>query len=649
MSAESPSAEINAITFHCSDMERSLAFYLLLGGEVVHGGPNASFSTIRLDGTENFVNLQQRDGFAQPSGGWGRIILHVVDPDSIHRRALEAGLHPEMAPSDAPWGERYFHLRDPDGNEISLAKRLAAGPASVAPTSSGHRVEALIRRYFACCNAADRQGLIDCFTPDAVHYFPPGLPGAPWRSAEAIADGWVWCVANLGSRWTIEKVLVGADGREAVIEWTHWKTALGEVLRGDEWYRFDEDLERICEIRAYYASPVDKLVTVNELHEFDYESRGFHVQPPVDPFLDPMVPETTAVRPGEVLDWAKIEAFLREHLPAEVSTAGQFAVEQFPNGAANLTYLVSFGQAGATTSELVLRRPPFGAIAPGAHDMKREFKVLSRLWRHFEKAPRAYLLCDDPEVAGADFFVMERRRGSVVRGVIPEALRAHERVGERLGLALVKTVADFHLLDPATCGLVDLGKPTGFVERQVEGWQRRWGLVADPAHDALMTKVHARLSSSLPTPQRVSLVHNDLKLDNCMFADDDPDRVVAIFDWDMTTVGDPLIDLGTLLNYWPDPGDPVDVRRSSHDGMTRMGLPSRAVMAATYGKRTGLDVSRIAWYEAFAQWKTAVVVQQLHHRWKVGDSSDERMATIADTLPALVASAAMLLDGLDRG
>jgi len=145
------------------------------------------------------------------------------------------------------------------------------------------KAEALIRRYFAACNAADHAVLVDCFTADAVHYFPPGLPGAPWRGARAIADGWVWCVKTLGSRWTIEKVLAGADGREAVIEWTHWKTAIGEVLRGDEWYVFNEDITKIREIRAYYAAPVNKAEAVNQLHEFAYAARGYALQPPSPP------------------------------------------------------------------------------------------------------------------------------------------------------------------------------------------------------------------------------------------------------------------------------------------------------------------------------------------------------------------------------
>jgi aminoglycoside phosphotransferase (APT) family kinase protein len=314
---------------------------------------------------------------------------------------------------------------------------------------------------------------------------------------------------------------------------------------------------------------------------------------------------------------------------------------QFPNGAANLTYLIRLGEL-----ELVLRRPPFGKLAPGAHDMKREYKVLSRLWRNFDRAPRAYLFCDDTAIAGADFFVMERRRGEVVRGVIPESMRQHADVGRRMGVALVEAIADFHLLDPAACDLADLGRPEGFVERQVSGWKKRWDMVADREHDAAMTAVHARLAAAMPMPQRVSLVHNDLKLDNCMFDAASPDRVIAFFDWDMTTLGDPLIDLGTLLNYWPDPAD-ADVSRGGHVGMESMGLPSRTEIKKIYAERTGLDVSQAAWYEAFALWKTATVLEQLHDRWAQGDSTDDRMETIAARVPILAEHAARLLDGLD--
>jgi aminoglycoside phosphotransferase (APT) family kinase protein len=338
------------------------------------------------------------------------------------------------------------------------------------------------------------------------------------------------------------------------------------------------------------------------------------------------VAEVAPVRAGEDLDWASLERHLRANLP---ELEGPLSVLQFPNGSANLTYLVRFG-----ATELVLRRPPFGAVAPGAHDMKREFRVLSRLWRFFDRAPRAYLFCDDHGVVGADFVVMERRRGEVVRGEVPATMRHHHDVGRRLGFAVVDAMADLHRLDPAACGMADLGKPDGFARRQVEGWRTRWGLVRGDHSPAAMDEIPDRLLERLPAPTRVSFVHNDLKLDNCQFDPADPDRVRSIFD------------LGTLLNYWPDPGDPPEARRVSHEGLPSMGLPTRAEVVARYAERTGTDVSGAGWYEAFAQWKTAVVIQQLHDRWRRGESTDPRMATIADRLPALAATAAGLLDRL---
>jgi aminoglycoside phosphotransferase (APT) family kinase protein len=317
-------------------------------------------------------------------------------------------------------------------------------------------------------------------------------------------------------------------------------------------------------------------------------------------------------------------------------------VRQFTNGAANLTYLLRLGDR-----ELVLRRPPFGTLAPGAHDMRREWRVLSRLWRHYDRAPRAYAFCADGSVAGADFFVMERRDGVVIRGALPAAMAGARDAGRRVGFALADAMAELHLLDAAAIGLGDLGKPDGFVARQVSGWHTRWELAEPLARDdvrAPMAAVAERLARTLPAAQRVSIVHNDLKLDNCAFDPADPDRVRAVFDWDMTTLGDPLVDLGTLLNYWPDPGDPPETRRASHEGMRTLGLPTRAELTARYAARTGLDPRAVHWYEAFAQWKTAVVVQQLHNRWRQGASADPRHEHIADSVGVLAATAARLLD-----
>jgi ketosteroid isomerase-like protein len=145
---------------------------------------------------------------------------------------------------------------------------------------SSSDMESLITRYFAACNAADYDELINCFTPDAVHYFPPGLPDVPWRGADRIARGWLWCVESLGSRWTIERILCSSMTPEAVVEWTHWKTKSKAALRGDEWYVFDESTGKISEIRAYYASPADRSLAVNELQGFDYSEHNYSLAPP---------------------------------------------------------------------------------------------------------------------------------------------------------------------------------------------------------------------------------------------------------------------------------------------------------------------------------------------------------------------------------
>ena len=297
-------------------------------------------------------------------------------------------------------------------------------------------------------------------------------------------------------------------------------------------------------------------------------------------------PELAPVRDGEQLDWARLETYLHEHLGELVGPGQTLDVLQFPNGSANLTYLLRFGAV-----ELVLRRPPFGVIAPGAHDMRREHRVLSRLWSSFDRAPRAFLFCDDHDVIGADFVIMERRTGEVVRGAVPVSMAHHADVGRRMGLALVDAMAELHLVDPAAAGVGDLGRPDGFVHaRSTAGaLAGRWS--ARTTGRPRWTTCLQRLAATMPSPTRVSVVHNDLKLDNCQFDPASPDRVASIFDWDMTTLGEPLVDLGTLLNYWPDPADPPGVARISHEGLATIGLPTRAEVVERYAASTGIDVS----------------------------------------------------------
>lgn len=350
-----------------------------------------------------------------------------------------------------------------------------------------------------------------------------------------------------------------------------------------------------------------------------------------------MTAEVAPVREGEALDWQRLEQWLRQQLDDELDLAAAMEVAQFPAGSANLTYLVYFG-----ATELVVRRPPFGPVPPGAHDMGREYRVLSRLWQIFPQAPRAYAFCDDEAVVGAPFFVMERRRGAVVYDTIPESMQHHADVARRTSLALVDAMAEFHALDPAAVGLQDLGRPQGFLDRQLQGWYKRWQL-AELEPLPLMDELHQRLVRTMPASPAASFVHNDLKLDNCQFEPSDPDRVKSIFDWDMTTLGDPLVDLGTLLGYWPDPEDREN--RAPRPAWAELGLPPRRDIAERYAGHTGVPMERISWYEGFALWKTAVVVQQIYLRYVRGQTQDPRFAERGARVPVLAELAREVLDG----
>jgi len=329
------------------------------------------------------------------------------------------------------------------------------------------------------------------------------------------------------------------------------------------------------------------------------------------------------VRTGEELDWSKLSNYLHTNLE---EIQGNMQVKQFHGGHANLTYLLLFGE-----QEFVLRRPPFGKIAPGAHDMHREYKVLSKLYQHFDPAPRAYHFCQDKTIIGAPFVIMQRCTGLVIRGVIPEALKIHDRVEQRLTDALIKAQANLHTIDVQAANLQDLGKPEGFVERQLKGWSKRWHL-AKTEKIPEMDQVMAALAKAIPKPQAVSILHNDYKFDNCQYQEDNPDLVTSIFDWDMCTIGDPLIDFGSTLSYWQDDRF-VDVQLPI---IVRGNFPDKTYLKEAYAKQTGFDLSQMDWYEAFALWKNAVILQQLYARFVNGATTDKRMAAMG-TLAKLLA------------
>jgi aminoglycoside phosphotransferase (APT) family kinase protein len=345
-----------------------------------------------------------------------------------------------------------------------------------------------------------------------------------------------------------------------------------------------------------------------------------------------------SVREGEELDLQKLAPYLRRELGEE----GELTVEQFPGGHSNLTYLLKLGDR-----ELVLRRPPFGSKVKRAHDMGREHRVLSKLCKRKRWAPAPLLFCDDHDVIGADFYVMERKHGVVLRRKLPEGLTIDEAAARRLSETLLDTFVELHAIDYEAVGLGDLGKPEGFVRRQVEGWTRRYDK-SQTDDIPQMPKVAKWLADNMPESPPPTIIHNDFKFDNVMYASTAFEEIVAVLDWEMATVGDPLMDLGTSLSYWVQADDPPPLVAFAFGPTMLPGMMTRTELAERYGEATGRDVSNIHFYYTFGLFKNAVVAQQIYYRYHQGVTKDERFAQFIDgvRLLALMAEQAVTKQSL---
>lgn len=334
----------------------------------------------------------------------------------------------------------------------------------------------------------------------------------------------------------------------------------------------------------------------------------------------------------ERLETGRLLPYLAAHFPV----SGRPEIFRFAGGHANLTYLLRYGE-----QEFILRRPPLGKVPPGAHDMAREHRVLSRLGAAFPLAPRSLLLCEDASVIGATFMIAERRRGLNIALDLPEALHGRPALNRRIGEMLIDVLADLHAVDVASVGLEGLGRPEGFVRRQFDGWAKRWEAALDrpyPQTERLLLWLEAHL----PAPQRAALLHNDYKLDNLLVDPEDPAVPVAVLDWDMCTLGDPLLDLGYLLNYWGEAGDPQAWIAAASMPTWREGFLSRAEAVARYSARTGLDCAGIGWYQVFTAFKLAVIIQQIYIRFLRGQTTDARFAVFGGRVAALIDKACVM-------
>jgi aminoglycoside phosphotransferase (APT) family kinase protein len=317
-------------------------------------------------------------------------------------------------------------------------------------------------------------------------------------------------------------------------------------------------------------------------------------------------------------------SFLQQHMP---DLSGERTVKQFPRGYSNLTYWLQVGER-----EMVLRRPPFGANIKTAHDVGREYRVLSALHPIYPKAPRPLLYCADEGVIGAPFYVMERIKGVILRPPMPATITPQQT--QAICNALVDSLAELHRVDFQKAGLAEFGKPEGYTRRQVEGWIKRYQdarTEALPGIEAAMSWLAGNIPDESMIPP-ATLIHNDFKHDNLILDPGQPDRVLAVLDWEMATIGNPWMDLGTTLAYWAEPGDPDVLVNFSVTAAP--GSLTRDQVAARYIERTGREIPNLRFYYVFGVFKVTVIVQQIYARYLRGATQDERFGRLIELIRA---------------
>lgn len=353
--------------------------------------------------------------------------------------------------------------------------------------------------------------------------------------------------------------------------------------------------------------------------------------------------ETRTTRSGEELNVERLGSYLADRLGTEAA----LSVSQFPAGSSNLTYLISIEDA-----EYVLRRPPFGNTVKTAHDMRREFDVLSKLSAVYAPAPKPLLFCDDESIIGSEFYLMERRHGLIIRGSVSSPhvskgsspytetadciseLETSQPYRESVCRSFIQNLADLHSLDFKAAGLGELGKREGYPRRQVEGWTKRYFTARTDEHAELESAI-AWLNDNIPTESGASLVHNDYKFDNVMLDPEDLIRITAVLDWEMVTVGDPLMDLGTTLGYWISEDAGEEMMRMPFNPYVLMKNVSRQELIEFYAEASGRDMSNMLFYYVFGTFKIAVIAQQIYARFVKGFTEDRRFADFGRFVAAL--------------
>lgn len=369
-----------------------------------------------------------------------------------------------------------------------------------------------------------------------------------------------------------------------------------------------------------------------------------------------LIDQPRQVRRGEELPMDKLQAYLlqlahrRRHpqSPSRIEFpettmrdipdfSGALSIKQFPSGHSNLTYLLRFGNR-----EWVLRRPPFGADIKTAHDMGREYRILSHLSAVYPKVPRALIICDDESVIGAPFYLMERVQGVILRAPADDRPTLEPGLMHALSVTFIDNLAHIHSLDYQAAGLGELGRPAGYVARQVRGWTERY-VNARTDDIPEIERAGAWLAENMPAESGAALIHNDYKYDNLVLDPQDL-RIVAVLDWEMATIGDPLMDLGSTLGYWVERDDPEELQALAFGPTMRPGNLDRRGLIERYAQVSGRDVARIQFYYVYGLFKIAVIVQQIYKRFKQGFSQDPRFANFNVTVRILGASAVRAIE-----
>lgn len=340
--------------------------------------------------------------------------------------------------------------------------------------------------------------------------------------------------------------------------------------------------------------------------------------------ITPSPDQPIAVRRENAPDLAVLNAYLATAAP-EIGPV--LDISRFPGGFSNLTYCLH-----TATRQYVLRRPPLGAVTQSAHDMEREFRVMRLLQPHYPHIPVPVLYCEQAELIGAPFYLMERLEGVILRAHNTPGMHLPAELLRRISEALVDNLVALHAIDLETSGLAQLGKPEGYVQRQVEGWIKRY-YHAETDQIPAMNALAAWMPEHLPTSGAATLLHNDYKHDNLLLDPSDLSRIKGVLDWEMATVGDPLMDLGATLAYWMEAGDPEVTRAYNLTWLP--GNLTRQEVIERYAEKSGRDVKDIGFYYVFGVFKNAVIAQQIYARWKKGQAQDARFGGLIDMVRVL--------------